>query len=61
MKKLNRFTIEQRAQYARKNEICRIIDLAFAATTDWLRQRHEGALRRPLRQTRMRSANATPA
>ena len=39
----------------------RVLVRAFAASSDWLRQQHEIALRRPPAAVRMRSVNATPA
>lgn len=53
--------IEKSTRYARNIGVTRAFDLAFAAATDWLRQQHEIALRRPAATARMASANATPA
>lgn len=57
--------IEKSTQPAHNNGITRafasVLVRAFAATTDWLRQQHEIALRRPPAAARMRPVNATPA
>ena len=52
---------EKSTRPAHSNGVTRAVDLAFAATTDWLRQQHEIALRRPPAAARMRPVNATPA
>jgi hypothetical protein len=57
----NRNNIEQKASQQRLQEVSRLVGSAAAVLTDWLRQRHEGALRRMPRARRMRSVNATPA
>ena len=53
--------IDKSTQPARNNGVTRAVGLLFAATTDWLRQQHEIALRLPPAAARMPSANATPA
>ncbi|MEO8385466.1 MAG: hypothetical protein ABI583_09510 [Betaproteobacteria bacterium] len=56
----NSNTIKQAAMQRRQEEVSRFMRDAGTALTDWLRQRHEGALRRLPRVVRMRSVNATP-
>ena len=53
--------IEKSTSPEHNSGVTRAFDLAFAVTTDWLRQQHEIALRRPPAATRMRPVNATPA
>jgi hypothetical protein len=60
MSTVDRFVIEQHAHQLRREEASRLLHAAGATITDWLRQRHEVALRRPPRAPRMRSAIATP-
>lgn len=60
MNKPDRIAIERLAAQLRREEIARLLKISIAALTDWLRQRHENALRRRPRSARMRSANATP-
>ena len=61
MNNASQSAIENSTQPARNHGVTRVVGLAFAATTDWLRQQHEIALRRPPAAARMPSANATPA
>ena len=56
----DRFVIEVNARQLRHKEISRLLDVVTINIGDWLRERHENALRRPQRTMRMRSANATP-
>lgn len=56
----NTITNEQKAKQDRLPDVLRLVREAGASLTDWLRQRHEGALRRLPRPERMRSVNATP-
>ena len=53
--------IEKSTLLDHNSGVTRAFDLAFAATTDWLRQQHEITLRRPPAAARMRPVNATPA
>ena len=56
----NIITNKQKANHGRLQGVLRLARDAGATFTDWLRQRHEGALRRLPRPARMRSVNATP-
>ena len=56
----NTITNEQTANQSLLQEVLRLAREAGVSLTDWLRQRHEGALRRLPRPARMRSVNATP-
>ena len=52
MNNASQSAIENSTQPARNHGVKRALNLAFAATNNWLRQQHEIALRRPPTATR---------
>ena len=57
----NRIAYQQHVRGRRRAALSRLFRDTSVAVTDWLRERHENALRQPIRSVRMRPANATPA
>lgn len=57
----NRIAFQQHVRERRRTALSRLFRDTSVAVTDWLRERHENALRQPIRSVRMRPANATPA
>lgn len=56
----NRTVNEQAVSTMAPSEIAALLETTTSKITDWLREQHEVALRRPARTPRMRSVNATP-
>lgn len=57
----NHIAFQQHVREHRRTALSRLFRDTSVALTDWLRERHENALRQPIRSVRMRPANATPA